>query len=338
YFGDSALRGRLKTLRTEIDQQIGVLQKRTAVHLPSVDVTVAAVVATEQADMQVPVEILTLAQAYLLTQTCIEDMGQKSSAVTCLDCNEKVNGLQQRTVYSRVKNIHKFASEGNIQAIVDGAKVALTATSCAFIREQAQAVAEDPTVSLMLSTKNRTYIHGREEMPCFASLMTVFKSCLAQGIPILLKVKKAAHTVEQKPENYDVRLLLQPKNGAFQAVKLTEADKKAPLFVLEAQRCGKAIAEESAETYQQRLMHSKFMTLMRLNAAAHKQYSDATLQVPTLVEESADKDSLVSKEFSALQEAAKKHGCCFENQTLLRITHAFCDTFEAQKMTLTGGN
>src|SRR5207302_78564 len=146
----------------------------------------SAALQIEGVDFAVTPELVTLAQAFLLTKTKGSGTGQS----LCSDCNQNVRGFQESTDYEAANIV----------------------------------------------------IHRLDALP--------------QGIPVLLKVRRAVHLVESLRDPYDVAFFLRPikqgdgaQGGGFVAALPTQRDANVPLIVVEGQRCGAAIQKETTDDY-----------------------------------------------------------------------------------------
>jgi len=333
---DTTMQKELSLLQTKLTDVIGEIQRKTnSLSNPKKaqekikPIMLEGYLKQEKLDIEVSSEVAVLAQCYLLNKA--KRLGKQPT--TCSECAQEVFTVHEETDASRLESIQKGLGEKAKAAIVASTKVALAAASCEFIHKQAAQIHADSMDEMslqLLAKENQVTVKGRQEIPCYASCMTVFQTARQEQIPVLLKVRKAAHSVEQLNEPYDVHLLLKaPTAGAsFIAVQPSQEDLRAPVIIVEGQRSGKAIEKETTEEYVKRFMKQNFMKLIRLNAAAHKPYSDGKVQVPSIGKISQE----ALEDYAELQKKAEEMGCCLKNQTLLAITHIYCDTLANQKV------
>ena len=362
------MQGEIRSLKTKLTLGIEAVQRKITVITPKNELKPAPkknllffdAITLEEADLQVPSKLVTLATAFLLTKT--KGSGTRMSA--CGDCSEVVAGFQESTDYEaanilihrldpppQVASKEESKNEGGkakakakdsnkMKAIVDAAKVALAKTSCELILEASRGLELDPLAQLMLGKTQK--VHGRDELPCYATCQVVFKKAMKENISVLLKVRRAPHLVESLRDPYDVALLLKPVqltsgNKRFVACHPAKEDMHSPLIVVETQRCGAVVQNETTDEYVQRLCNENFMDLIELNAGAHKQYSADGVQI-SLVEEIAKKmpsaAEFLLESLADFAARAKLKGCTHDSQKLMAITHIFCDTLKNQLIDL----
>ncbi len=324
YQGNKEFAKEVAKMKATLTSAIGVLVKKISVlslQTKVLEGTVQQLITREDMEISVTPEILMLAQCYLLTKT--KHHGNEETL--CHDCEKAVSGLTDVTAEGKLGSVQKDLGGKTQRSIVECAKMALSAASCAYVMKDAPCDVDDLAKHLLSKTHIKE-IYGRQELPCYASCVAVFAKAKVKQIPILLKVKKAAHTTRNPQEKFDVALLLKPaeNGGSYQAVLPKKEDLEAPVIVIEGQRSGQAILAEGADQYLARLMRQRFMTLIRLNAAAHKPYSDAKL-------------AIANPELERIAKIAKEVGACHENQSLFSITHIFCDILKNQKVAISGG-
>jgi len=297
--------------------------------------------AAEKLEVQVAPQIVMLTQALLLEATTENNDVLRD----CYDCSQKVACLEQTTSYNLVPKVFQMpALSGKmIKPIIDQAKAALATASCNYMLSEAATTgmdAFDDLTQLMLRKENVRVLNRWQELPCYATLTAMFDICRQQKNPIavLLKVKKAAHTTVQLKEPFDVQLYLKPlqPGGGFVAVKPTKEELDDPVIVVEAQRGGKAIATETTADYVARLKKCNLMSIIRVTGAAHRQYTNDAVGVPSLeaIAKSGEEMPLLAR-FNDLQKRAKEVGCCLESQTTLRMYHIFSSTLKMQKAVIT---
>lgn len=358
----------LSLLKAQLDVGIRVVQRKILSitprdetrPAPRKNMALADVLNHEGVELQGSSKLVTLAYAFLLTKT--KSGGTRVSS--CADCNTNVSGFQESTDYEAANVLihrvdpapqaalpaqeeHKGAkvkakAPNRMKTLVDAAKIALSKTSCELIQDASCGLDLDPLAQLLLKKVQK--VHGRDELPCYATCQVVFKMAMKENIPVLLKVRKARHLVESLRDPYDVTFLLKPielQSGAqrkgFIACRPTREDMNKAMIVVEGQRCGASIQTETTEEYAERLGNENFMDLIAMNAGAHKQYSADGIQIP-LVEEIAKKMPLAAElllqPIAELSERAQQEGCMHNNQKLFAITHIFCDTLRNQLIDL----
>ncbi|HXF28472.1 MAG TPA: hypothetical protein VN457_01360, partial [Chlamydiales bacterium] len=345
YAGDEAMQKENTTTLNSIDAQIKAIEKFQATielkkSLPVM--TFKAFIDQNKMDIEVTQDIVTLARCVLLcgSKKILEKSGKP---VACSDCGATVDGYKEETKPAYVETFfnQKGATKSLIDKVMWFSKVALAQTSCDFIMKEAAALPEgvldDLTVNL-LQEKNVRVIEERKELPALATLMVLFQTCRYEKspIPVLLKVRRAAHTVSRLDDPYDVQLLLKPtaRGESFIAVKPTKEDMNMPLIVVEGQRCGKAIKNETAAQYVRRLCGCNFMSLIKGFGATLKQYSKQDATIPSFEKMKKGEDPLLD-EFTELQLNAKKAGCSHADQSLISFTHIYCDTLSNLKAVIT---
>jgi hypothetical protein len=213
-----------------------------------------------------------------------------------------------------------------VSMVIKEAKKRLAEVSVYFMQREGQALEDELTKKLLQNVKS---IQGRKEISCIASVSVVFKAALQFDIPVLLKVRKARSVYENPRDPYDTILLFKPyeqENGtkSFVKAKCRKRDLDVPAIVIEAQRSDLSCQAETQEVYQRRLEQHDLLTLILLNAASHKQYSQ-------------EKEKLspeLQKPLDSLAEKARLLGCTQDVQKLMTITHIFCDTLSNQLVDL----
>lgn len=263
--------------------------------------------------LAIPIELLQLTQLFLLNE--IKEFKPKASE--CHDCKQQVVGFREETEQQKL-SFYFDPAHLSLKAFVDATKVLLCEQSIRHLQKMCRTAA-DPVTQLMLSDKNIRMINKKMELPCFYTVKGALDSALEMKMGVLLKVKRADHTVEPDPKlPFEVQIPLTPLGS----------DLSAPILVFEAIKGGQDLTQESAQTYLERLQKHDLHHLIVLNIAKHPQYSDngGLDTVPLLAQEKKEKERL-----EALAQKALEVGCCLENMRLLRITHIFCDTLGSQK-------
>ncbi|HXF28471.1 MAG TPA: hypothetical protein VN457_01355 [Chlamydiales bacterium] len=346
--GDDTMQKENKKVFDEMGEKIKAVETFVAASdkkKPIQATTFKDLIAQQKMDMDVPQDICTLARCVLLYSTK-QAFNESEKPVACSDCGVPVKGYQEETNPENMEVFfgQKGAAKNKLKKVVDQARVALAQTSCAFIMKQARQVPDgvlDDVTKELLQEKNIRVITGRQELPAYATLTTVFQAARYEKnpIPVLLKVRKAAHTVVRIEEPYDVQLFLKPAStgGSFVTAKPTKEEMNVPVLVVEGQRCGKAIKDETTAAYIKRLFECNFMSLFKGFGAAHKQYSKWDAAVPSFEAVERGKDAVID-EFFELHANAKKAGCSPDNQSLISFTHIYCDTLSNQKAVITEGS
>ncbi len=256
--------------------------------------------------------ILRLAQCFMLAQVRAVVKTKK----LCTHCQQSEEGFQEQTDCNKLAKYFRFKStpSDEVIKIVEEAKQAVALFGAHFLSQQTQ----NSLYAKMLSTDNQLAINGRQELPCFYSLQTVFESAMAKQIPILLKVKKTAHTHEKSPdEPFETAILLE--NGA-------SLSSISCVIVVEGMR----MSDETPEAHKKRLLTYSFFDLLAMDGAQHPQYTGnrGIETIPAFQNEQLGEEK---KRLYSLAAKAKEVGCHKENMQLLCITHIFCDTLTQQK-------
>lgn len=270
--------------------------------------------AKNQENYNVPESLLRLAQCFLLTYTKEFKEGKR----LCDCCKTSVKCFREQTEEKKLlKTYFSGCSVSFVKGLVSRAKKAIVDAGILFLQQKAEVVSP-PMIQKMLSSENIKTIQGRRELPCIYSLKMMLEIAQAEHIPILIKVKKTAHLLEQEPNDpFDVEIFGLPISS-----EITES---SPVMVIEGMR--KERDDETKDAYIAKLASYTLLELCELNAAQHSQYSDKTSidGVPLLNEFSEEKTRL-----QELSTKAKQIGCSEENMDLFCITHIFCDTFTFQ--------
>lgn len=284
--------------------------------------------ADESLEICIPNRLIPLVLSYMLSLT----KGEQKEKQTCTDCKQEVVGHTEFTDINKLNRLQKNTLKRVIDKMVLLAKQKLSEISCLHIQKLAQAHSKE-LASSMLAAPNqiveianvRTFSYSKTMLPLFYTLRAVYDTAIAQQIPIIIKSKKAEHSVEQQG-HYDTIFVLM--NNTLNPIEnLSIKERLLPSLVVEGQRTGITIAEESVEAYQTRLLNASFLDILEMNAAYHPQYIGNRMldSVPLLQENQNELNRL-----QELSNRASKEGCCITNQTLFRITHIFCDTIENQ--------
>jgi len=264
---------------------------------------------------RIPKELVVLAQCVLLCQT--RHFAKKS--YDCMHCNAKVLAFQEQTEASKASCF--FKSVASLSDIVTVSKKALAMACVEHVISETALF--DPSLSGIL-TKGIRQINGRDEIPCFYAIEALYTLSLKHELPILLKVKKQEHLVEESPDTpFDVKCLYKPARDGFVPALVSVDDASKPIIVIEGMRSGAGVHCESVDAYTKRFMQVSLLELIQLNAAQHPQYSDKGFVIA----------SLDQKEVVRLQDLALKAeimGCSNKNQSLFCITHIFADTIQNQ--------
>lgn len=329
---DSSLQTEYRSLKQVLSVKIGALQKQNCVIQQQIEkaerqsfteqrtqitpTPFANLLTAEGLDIEVSSEVMTTIQMHLLTRT--RSLGKTKA--TCSDCGKEVASVQETTQVAKLLSVQNDIPLGVLASLVKDAQKSLAAASCAFIRKEAEELKMGELTQLLLSSENRVQVHERDEVPCLASIDTMLESCRQRHIPILLRVRKAAHTVESIDEvgKYDVALLILTQGSDARLVfrEPSKEDMNQPVIFIEGQRSGKAIEQESTAEYKARLVKEDPSELIHLNAAAHSPYSNSSVVMPLAEKVKSTIEPLVIR--------AKGLGCIRESQTLLSITHIFC--------------
>ena len=288
--------------------------------------------------MLVPQEVIPLSQSWMLNMT----RQFKTVQNECLDCKEKVDGLGEATDAGKLGVLEKnITKTGLYKKIVELAKYNLSATCCRYIQKEARSHSS-PLVQLMLGDENKRYtpvISGtfslrRAMLPCVYTLMASVQAAVGCNIPIVIKNKRAQHTLELLSDKFDVALLYE--KGAFVEVAKLPPDPR-PCIVIEGQRTGGITRDESTEDYIRRLTARAFIEIVEMNGAHHSQYA-GKIEVAGIVQQmmlesvpllQSYPDEL--RRLKQLQVQAEAEGCCDVSQTLFKITHIFSDTVANQQ-------
>lgn len=266
-------------------------------------------------DVQVPDDLLFVIEAHLLSRTKHVDSTVHEK---CTACGEVVPTSREVTDCTMLASRKYPTTESQLEQLVKHIKVDIAARSCAFIQKEAGG---NPA----FLGKNVRVIQGRQELPCAYSLSFAIKRAIEEKIPILLRVQRALHTVEDRVPVYDVNIVTQPHTPI-----------NSPVMVIEGRRLVLPQAPESTSAYCTRLMSFSIELLTEMNAAQHDQYTDEKFKgldaIASLAESENEKRRLY-----ALREKAEGTGCSLSNQSLLLMSHVFVSTIARELGVFAGG-
>jgi hypothetical protein len=268
----------------------------------------------------VPKSLVRLAQAFMLTET----KKFKDSKRLCDCCETSVKCFREETEEKKlITSYFTGCSNGFLKNIVSKAKKDLAEAGISFFRQKARSISSE-MMQEMMSEGNVKTIQGRKELPCVYTLKMMLEIAANENIPVLVKVKKTAHHVEESPDTpFDVEL--------FSRALPSKPKDDTCVIVIEGMR--KEVGNRAREDYISRLSSLSLLTLCELNAAQHSQYSDKTGidGVPLLKDFPEEKERL-----EKLKNEAKQLGCSDSNMDLFCITHIFCDTLANHPNAKTG--
>jgi len=304
----------------------------------------------ESFDLAVPEQLIPLIQARLLQ--VVDDREEKKKRQLCFDCGQVIPVLSETTDPTRLlpfvttglpENLAKATtpSEATLKAIVGVAQSSLAHASCEFMEQKARELSLNQFLCDMLGKGNRKAECHKEQLPCFYVSMAMLHIAARMNIPVLLSVRRAAHTVVREAEAFDThlfyKLLSDGKNGKSALIdpnKVQEVIKPdEPILVIDGQRCGKvdmeSTAKEGLQDYQKRLQKHDLFDLVAFNAISHPQYmeDDCDIAKITLLGTHGDeKKRLVALKAHAIEQGfSERH-----NQSCLAIFHIFPSTLRRE--------
>ncbi len=168
-------------------------------------------------------------------------------------------------------------------------------------------------------TRNIRVIQSRLELPCAYSFVGTVRLLAKDGIPILVRVQRAEHYVEDVRPIYDVEQLYVPVDGSYTPCPMETIDPQSVSIILEGRRAGSIVHQETASDYKQRLLAHSLDTIVDWNGAQHDQYTQQLRDI-SHIEHIDDSERA---RLRALKDEAIRSGCSFENQSLLLFTHMF---------------
>lgn len=264
-------------------------------------------------------DVVTLTQCYMLSLA----KSMKRREEECSHCRSVIPSVAEVTEVSKLAKLQKGTFESEHKTIVYRAKEKLAKSSCESLEVMVKQVVGEAAVVLGKLKREVGKESKKVELPSFYSLMAVIKVALAEDIPLLLKVKRAAHNLEVPAEPFELAVLyVATDKKEYKVAPLTAGYSRKAAIIIEAQRVGKD--EESVHDYIMRLGSLPIEEIIEMNAASHRMYTDGDEPLLDLI------DSAEQKRLKDLREKAIKIGCAKKSQQLLCINHIFADIVSNQ--------
>lgn len=248
-----------------------------------------------------------------------EDLVEK----TCVGCNGQGQDLSDKTDGTE---LIPFLSKRLVPGIVSRAQEALANMSCQRLCELSgiplEAIRKISRPCCSKKPRHEEEKTERSELPCFVSIEAMLKLAAAHGLLVLIKSKVTEHCFEKSSTDpFDTAILCEAV-ASESGTTLTPLDRCAlqnqPLLVIEGFRSSCKISEEP-NSYKKRLQGLDLATLVRINAAAHSQFTGGVSL------EEHELGDLASR-LESLSIAAEREGCTLHNPTLFVVLHVFCSS------------
>lgn len=266
-------------------------------------------------------DVITLTQCYMLALA----KSIKKKSKECSHCGELIPSVAEVTEVSKLSKLQRGGLDSQNKPIVYMAKEKLAITSCQELQKMMKPpLGEEAAASLEKLKRLAGKQSKRVELPSYYSLRAVIKVALSRDIPLLLKVKRAAHHLEILDEPFELAVLYVGEDKKeYKAAPITPHYLKKAGIILEAQRVCKD-PKEGVDEYISRLKSIPIEEIIEMNGAAHRMYTDGDEPLMDLI------DAEEKKRLTDLKEKAIKVGCAKQNQQLLCINHIFADIVSNQ--------
>lgn len=273
--------------------------------------------------VQVPEWLLFFTEAHLLTiikkvQTIESVCTEPGCGMTCLTTQEESripdhlqNGMPPKFMATRIKQV----------------KESLNRRSVEYLQNEIAAI--NPAIHKIVTGNNVREIQSRLELPCAYSFTGTFQLLAHSSIPVLVKVQRSEHYLEEVQPTYDVEQLYVPVSGRFTACSLRSINPHHPVVILEGRRAGRIVESETTSDYHARLLNHPLERIVELNGAQHDQYTQGLHRIRDIQDISESEQSRLEK----LAVEAVEAGCSFKNQSLLLLTHMFVGTIATHSIT-----
>ena len=273
-------------------------------------------------ELKVPKEVIALTLMYMLTVT----KNTISKIKQCSTCKLEVVGVHEETNAGKLNKLQKNVLPALAKPLVSIAKELLSRIGCDALKNQAQIPTPLNEITYKVDCNMKTLIVTKTLLPFYYFCKASFESVVNNNIPVLLKSKLAAHSVEVLTESFDTAFVFyEGKQMPFQEALVNAQINQLPAYIIEVQRSREGLLAEPKEDYWKRLSQITLFELIEMDAAHHSQYLGG-LGIEAIPE-------LTESEKSRLEELyfkAEKMGIAQNNPKTAVVTHVFVDTITNQ--------
>jgi hypothetical protein len=256
--------------------------------------------------------------------------GEVVKQMMCRGCGGEGDDLIDKTRAEMLSNV--LGDDRVSKSIVNRAQSTLATMSCHRLVELVQVLGLPVGRFLNETVLKRVPLPGnteRLELPCFLSIEAALEVAACKEIPVLIKSKLTDHAFEaSSQEVFDVRFLCRSILTGEQAslIQCENIPENQGILVIEGfrARCSGLIVNETLTKHDQRLRSQDLAHLIRINAAAHPQFSS----VVTREEEQTWMKGFpeLAQRLKNLSLEAESTGCTVKNPSLFVILHVHAST------------